>query len=139
MFSQASIDYTERFPEVKEASENAAGEDAKPLHEQKEPSKQDTNAETDFSKTMLQISKSVDYSHFCDVFEKMMCVRNPRKAICMIDGRYSMNENLLKEVHPDDVEDMAVRWFVFFATPSGGGQQTTSEQPSTSQPPPTAA
>jgi hypothetical protein len=139
MFTQASTDYAERFPEIKEASESAAGEDIKPLHEQKEKSEQVVDAEAAFVSGMLQMSNSIDYSHFCDVFEKMMCVRNPSKAICMIDGRYSMNDNLLKGVHPDDVEDMAVRWFIFFATPSEEGRKTSSEQPSTSQPQPMEA
>jgi hypothetical protein len=87
-------------------------------------------------KVMLEGSETVDFPQFISTFAKMACVINPRKAVCMIDGRRAMNETLWNDLCPDDAIEMALRWVSFFVMPSEGGAKNTSEQPqeSASQP-----
>jgi DNA polymerase II small subunit/DNA polymerase delta subunit B len=87
-------------------------------------------------KATVEGSMVIDLPQFVGTFAKMACFINPRKSVCMIDGRLAMNETLWNDLCPDDALEMAFRWVSFFVMPSEEGAKTTSEpQPESASPP----
>jgi hypothetical protein len=125
---------------IREAQDKAkAGENVESFDKEAQKIEDDSEQHYEFIKVLVAGSAVVDFTQFVSTFAKMACVINPRKSVCMIDGRLAMNDTLWNNLHPDDAIEMALRWASFFVMPSEEGGQTTSEQPSTSQQPPKEA
>jgi hypothetical protein len=129
MITKAQMDFVQKSGE----RQSMVGEIAKPFQEQAEEIESKSEDMAEALAIMLKDSDRVDYSKFNTTFEKMACVINPRKSICLIDGRLAMNSTLWANLCPKDAKAMALRWTAFFAMPSEEGEKTTSEQPSESQ------
>jgi hypothetical protein len=135
MITKAQMDYTEKIG----MQQSEVGEVVKPFHEQVEEAEVKPEEMAEALAVVLKDSNRVDYSKFNITFAKMACVINPKKSICLIDGRLAMNSTLWANLCPKDAKAIALRWAAFFVMPSEEGGQTTSEQQSTSQKPPTEA
>jgi hypothetical protein len=123
-----------------EAQEQAkAGENVESFDKQAKTIEDDSEQHYMTIRVMVEGSAVVDFTQFISTFAKMACVINPRKAVCMIDGRRAMNDTLWNDLCPDDAIEIALRWCSFFVMPSEGGAKTTSEEPSTSASPLTEA
>ena len=120
MITKAQMDYTEKLG----VQQGEAGEEIKPFHEQ-------TTKESEISPedmaaglaVVLKNSDRVDYSKFNATFAKIACVINPRKSICLIDGRLAMNSTLWANLCLDDARAIALRWTSFIVMPSDEGEK----------------
>jgi len=126
MITKAQMDFVQKSGE----RESMVGEVAKPFQEQAEEIESKSEDMAEALAIMLKDSDRVDYSKFNATFEKMACVINPRKSICLIDGRLAMNSTLWATLCPKDAKAIALRWTAFFAMPSEGGAKISSDQPS---------
>jgi hypothetical protein len=135
MITKAQMDYTEKIG----VQQSDVGDVVKPFHEQAAEEEVNTEDMAEALAVVLKDSNRVDYSKFNATFAKMACVNNPKKSICLIDGRLAMNSTLWANLCLKDAKAIALRWAAFFVMPSEEGGKNSSEQPSTSQPQPTEA
>jgi hypothetical protein len=135
MITKAQMDYTEKIG----IQQSEAGEVVKPFHEQVKEEEVNTEELAEALAVVLKDSNRVDYSKFNATFAKMACVINPKKSICLIDGRLAMNSTLWANLCPKDAKAIALRWAAFFVMPSEEGEKTSSEEQSESPTEPKAA
>jgi len=126
MITKAQMDYTEKIG----AQQSEVGETVKPFHEQAEEIEVKSEEMAEALAVVLKDSNRVDYSKFNATFAKMACVVNPKKSICLIDGRLAMNSTLWANLCPKDAKAIALRWAAFFVMPSEEGERTSSEEQS---------
>jgi hypothetical protein len=135
MMTRAQMELARKASDLQDIQSNV-GEIVESFDKQAEQIESEFDQNYQGIKLMIESAESVDFSEFVGTFEKMVCVSTPRKAICLVDGKITMNDVLWKNLRPDDAIEMALRWCAFFGMPSQEGEKTSSEPPSTSAPQP---